>query len=67
MDDSIYALDIHKAHHGVGPPSYLDEAALDHVAGAQFTPQVLGKVLAVSRGRMMCDTGTQAAMVVLSR
>ena len=33
-------LDVHKAHHRPGPPLYLDEAALDHVRGAQFAPQV---------------------------
>ena len=32
----IHALDIHKAHHWPCRPSYLDEAALDHVGGASI-------------------------------
>jgi hypothetical protein len=43
MDNAIHALHIHKADHGPGPPTYFDKTTLDHVGGAQFSPQVLGK------------------------
>ena len=40
INDAIYAFDVHKAHHGPGAPSYLDETTLDDVGGAQLSPQV---------------------------
>src|SRR5437899_6742661 len=43
VDDAIHALDIHEAHHRSSAPSDFHEAALDHVGGAQFAPQMLGK------------------------
>jgi hypothetical protein len=42
IDDAVHALNIHKANHGCGPPSYYDEITLNHIGGAQFAPQVLG-------------------------
>src|SRR6266849_9973856 len=43
VNDSIHAFYVDKAHHGAGSPSHFYEAALDHVGGAQFPPQVPGK------------------------
>ena len=43
VDDSVHALYVDKANHGPGTAADLDKAALDHVGGAQFVPQVPGK------------------------
>src|ERR1700752_427099 len=43
VDDGVHAFEVDKAHHGSGSASHLDEAALDHIAGAQFAPQVPGE------------------------
>src|ERR1700733_2640187 len=43
VDDAVDALYIHKANHGAGSSAHFDEAALNHVGGAQFPPQVAGK------------------------
>jgi hypothetical protein len=34
---------VHKANHGAGAAADFDKAALDHVGGAQFAPQVAGE------------------------
>ena len=43
LDDAVDALYIHKANHGAGSSAHFDEAALNHVGGAQFPLQVAGK------------------------
>src|ERR1700693_5153917 len=43
VDDSVHAFDVDKANHGPGTPAHFDKAALDHVGGAQFAPEVPGK------------------------
>src|SRR6266851_9632589 len=43
VDNAVHTFYVHKAHHGPGPASHFHEAALDHVGGAQFPPQVPGK------------------------
>src|SRR5207249_800795 len=38
VDDAVHAFDIHEAHHGASAAANFDEAALDHIGGAQFAP-----------------------------
>src|ERR1017187_3155597 len=43
VDDSVHTFNVDKADHGSGAPPNFHEAALDHVGGAQFAPQMPGK------------------------
>ena len=43
VDDAVHAFHVHKAHHGPSSVAHFHEAALDHVGGAQFMPQMSGK------------------------
>ena len=43
VEDAVDTGYIHKTNHGPGAAAHFDEAALDHVGGAQFAPQVPGK------------------------
>src|SRR5438309_9330699 len=43
IDDAIRTFYVHKTHHGSGAAADFDKAALDHVSGAQFAPQVAGE------------------------
>ena len=42
VDDSVYGLYVHEAHHGAGGAAHFDETALDYVGGAQLSPQMAG-------------------------
>src|SRR5437660_11001898 len=42
IDDAIRTFYVHRTHHGSGAASDFDKAALEHVSGAQFAPQVAG-------------------------
>jgi hypothetical protein len=44
VDDSVDAVDIHKADHGPRPSSHLHETTLDDIRRAQFLPQMSRKV-----------------------
>jgi hypothetical protein len=43
VDDAVDAGHIHEADHGPGSSSHFHEAALDHVGGSHFLPQVPGQ------------------------
>src|ERR1700758_4239084 len=42
VEDAVDTGYIYKANHGPGAAAHFDEAALDHVGGAQFPPQMPG-------------------------
>src|SRR5271157_5788419 len=65
VDDAIHALDIHKAHHGPGTPSYFHEAALDHIGGPELAPQVPGKSEEGKQLRQIALQPSYQAAVVL--
>src|SRR5438034_11376752 len=44
IDNPIHAADIDEADHGPRAASYLDEATLDDVGGAELRPKVTGEV-----------------------
>src|SRR5438132_1396744 len=43
VDDAVDAFYVDKANHGPGAAADFDKAALDHVGGTQFPPQMPGK------------------------
>src|SRR5438445_10413519 len=56
VDDAVHTFYVHKAHHRSGSPSHFHEAALDHVGGAQFAPQVRGKAKNDSNSGKSCSS-----------
>ena len=43
VDDAVHAFDVDEADHGPSAATHFHEAALDHIGGAQFAPQVPGE------------------------
>jgi hypothetical protein len=61
VDDSVHAFDVDKANRGPGTPAHFDKAALDHVGGAQFAPEVPGKSEERQQLRQILLTGQAEA------
>ncbi len=53
MDNPIHAFHVGEHHHGSCPSADFDEAAFDHVGGAQFPPQVSWKYEEVQQFRQI--------------